>query len=98
TLSGAEQGDDEEDRSPLAQERGEQLVRFLDRRNLETVPVKDCGTQDQDRRIDEKGGVEGNRGVDEEILARRSLAAAVGADPARLHERRVKVEIVGHHR
>ena len=97
-LPGAEQRDAEEDRRGLAQERREQLVRLLDGRHLRTIAVEHRGAQDQDRRVDEEGDVEGHRRIDQIVLARGRPAGVVRADPPGLHQRGVEEEIVGHHR
>ena len=64
TLPGAQKRDGKQDRGAPAQERGQQLVRRLDGRYLDTMAVKNRCAQDQDCRIDEERGVQRDRGIE----------------------------------
>ena len=78
-----------------AEHRREQAIRVADLRHVvAATPVERCGGDDQDSGVDEKGERQRDDGVDRREADRLALVAAV----AGLHERRVKIQIVRHHR
>ena len=59
---------------------------------------EDGGAQNQDRRVDEERRVERNRRIDEVVAAGLPFTCQVRADPPRLHECGMQIQIVRHHR
>ncbi len=98
-LAGAEQGNREDHaRHTRPQQRRQQLVSLL---NLghDDVPLEEHRARHhQDGDVDQHGSIERHHRIDQVEAAGRALLGVSGPDASCLHQRRVQVQVVRHHR
>ena len=80
-----------------SQQRSEQLVRLLNLGDHRAALEKDGRGEHQDGGVHDQSAVQGDEGIDEVVAAGDFLFRGRLADAARLHQRRMQIEVVRHH-
>ena len=76
----------------------QQQMRLLDLGDHDAVPEEDRRGEDQDGGIHQQGGIQRHHRIDQIVAAGGALTRIGVADLPGLHQRRMQVEIVRHHR